>query len=213
MAAAPTIAPAAQLVLFEDGRTLRAERVVVEDGFAVLTLEGGGRIAFPRERIKRWSRLDERVAPAPRQRPARGAPWREAAGEYAGMIDSVAREQGIDPALLTAMARVESAFDPAAVSPRGARGLLQLMPATAERFGVDDAFDARQNLEGGARYLNWLLERYRGRTDLALAGYNAGEGAVDRHRGIPPYAETRDYVSKVINGAETLGAGSPGTPF
>ena len=78
------------------------------------------------------------------------------------------------------------------------------MPATARRFGVVDVFDASQNVEGGARYLRWLLERYSGRTDLALAGYNAGEGAVDRHHGIPPYTETREYVTKVLHGAQQL---------
>jgi soluble lytic murein transglycosylase-like protein len=202
--AAPTMAPADQVVLFEDGRSMRAERVVVEDDLAVLTLEGGGRIAFPPERIRSWHRLAEATGPVAARELARAAAWREAAGEYAEIIDRVAREQGIDPALLTSMARVESAFDPVAVSPRGAGGLLQLMPATARRFGVDDVFDASQNLEAGARYLGWLLDRYSGRADLALAGYNAGEGAVDRHRGVPPYAETRAYVSKVLHGAERL---------
>jgi soluble lytic murein transglycosylase-like protein len=102
------------------------------------------------------------------------------------------------------MAQTESAFDPNAVSPRGARGLLQLMPETARRFGVRDSFDATQNVDGGAAYLSWLLERYSGRTELALAGYNAGEGAVDRYQGVPPFSETRNYVERVLEGAERL---------
>ena len=97
-----------------------------------------------------------------------------------------------------AMAEAESAFDPYAVSHKGACGMLQLIPATAERFGVEDIFDVDQNLDGGARYMRWLLDRFEGRTDLALAAYNAGEEAVDRHGGIPPYRETRNYVSRIL---------------
>ena len=123
-------------------------------------------------------------------------------------LEKVFNVQAVKPtyrlALLTALAEVESSFDPLAVSPKGARGLLQLMPATAERFGVGDPFDVAQNVEGGARYLSWLLDRFGGRADLALAGYNAGEGAVDRHRGVPPYPETRRYVRLVLEGAARL---------
>ena len=92
----------------------------------------------------------------------------------------------------------ESNFDPYAVSDRGACGILQLIPATAKRFGVGRVFDAGQNIEGGAKYLRFLLDRFDGRLDLALAGYNAGEGSVDRHGGIPPYRETRAYVAGVL---------------
>ena len=132
------------------------------------------------------------------------SPWRLAAGPYADLIGRVSVRHEVDPALLTAMAQVESAFDPLAVSPKGAGGLLQLMPDTASRFGVADVVDAAQNVDGGARYLNWLLQRYEGRTDLALAGFNAGEGAVDRHSGIPPYRETRRYVRQVLEGVARL---------
>jgi soluble lytic murein transglycosylase-like protein len=107
------------------------------------------------------------------------------------------------------VAKVESNFDPFAVSPRGACGILQLMPKTARRFGVEKIFDADQNIDGGARYLRWLLDRFGGRVDLALAGYNAGEGAVERHRGIPPFAETQWYVLKVLDRATQGGQSSP----
>ena len=130
--------------------------------------------------------------------------WRAEAGPYADLIQRAADRHGVDPALLTAMAKVESSFDPGAVSPKGACGLFQLMPDTAERFGVRDVFDVSQNVEGGARYMSWLLARFEGRTDLALAGYNAGEGAVERHRGIPPYRETRNYVARVLAGTSRL---------
>ena len=130
--------------------------------------------------------------------------WRAAAGPYAELIGRTARRHELDPALLAAIAEIESAFDPQAVSPAGACGLLQLMPDTAARFGVSDVFDVAQNVEGGARYLSWLLQRFGGRTELALAGYNAGEGAVERYAGIPPYHETRDYVRRVLTGAARL---------
>jgi len=206
VAALGSYAVGGQAVVFQDGRSLRTESVLVRDGQVILTLEGGGRIAVPRARVKGWGPVASRrpAASSAAGHTTVSSPWREVAGPYAEIIGRVADEHGIDPALLTSMAHVESAFDPGAVSPKGAQGLLQLMPATAERFGVEDVFDARQNVEGGARYLNWLLERYAGRTDLALAGYNAGEGAVDRHRGIPPYPETRDYVTRVLHGAERL---------
>jgi soluble lytic murein transglycosylase-like protein len=91
----------------------------------------------------------------------------------------------------------ESAFRPNAISEAGAQGLMQLMPATAERFAVDNPFDARQNIRGGVRYLAWLLKRFNGNQVLALAGYNAGEASVDEYNGVPPYAETQTYVTLV----------------
>ncbi|MBE0436449.1 MAG: transglycosylase SLT domain-containing protein [Methylomicrobium sp.] len=105
----------------------------------------------------------------------------------------------IDPRLALSIISIESNFNPNAVSPKNAMGLMQLIPATAERFNVQDAFDAAQNIKAGLRYLRWLLKRYDGDVALAAAGYNAGEGAVDRHKGIPPYPETQAYVARVLN--------------
>jgi soluble lytic murein transglycosylase-like protein len=136
--------------------------------------------------------------------------WRALAGEFADAIADAADRHKLDRALLAAMVQVESSFQPRAVSPKGARGLLQLMPATARRFGVTDPFDPVQNLDGGAEYLSWLLARFDGRADLALAAYNAGEGAVDRHGGqIPPYHETLRYVNGVLKRAIRDDAAAP----
>jgi soluble lytic murein transglycosylase-like protein len=110
-------------------------------------------------------------------------------------IDAIARRHGVDPLLVRAVIRVESNFDPRAVSPKGAAGLMQLMPETAMRYGVDNRFDPAQNVDGGVRYLRDLMAMFDGNLSLALAAYNAGEGAVLKHgRRIPPYPETQQYV-------------------
>lgn len=121
---------------------------------------------------------------------------------FDGEIAAAAREHGVEEALLRAVIHAESAFDPNARSHKGAQGLMQLMPATAERFGVGDPFQPEQNIRGGSAYLAWLLKRFKGDTTLAAAAYNAGEGAVDRHGGVPPYQETQRYVERVAILAE-----------
>ena len=112
-------------------------------------------------------------------------------------VAAAAREYGVDEAVVRAIIHAESSFDPRALSRVGAQGLMQLMPATAERFGVRNAFDASQNIRGGVKYLAWLLKRFDGDLTLAAAGYNAGEGAVDKYDGVPPYKETQRYVQRV----------------
>lgn len=116
---------------------------------------------------------------------------------YRREIEAAAGHYGVDRALVRAVIHAESAFRPNAISAAGAQGLMQLMPATAERFAVDDPFDARQNIRGGVRYLAWLLKRFNGNQTLALAGYNAGEASVAEYNGVPPYAETQSYVTLV----------------
>ena len=115
----------------------------------------------------------------------------------AARVRSRAPEYGLDPELVLAVIAAESAFHPLAESPKGARGLMQLMPATAKRFGVEDIWDPDDNLHGGMSYLRWLLRYYQGDVTLALAAYNAGEAAVDRYGGVPPYNETRQYVKRI----------------
>jgi soluble lytic murein transglycosylase-like protein len=117
---------------------------------------------------------------------------------YDELIAEAAEEYKLDPELIRAVMRAESAFNPMVVSRAGAQGLMQLMPALAEEMGVDDPFDPRQNIMGGARYLRWLLDRHRGNIPLSLASYNAGPTAVARYRGaVPPFRETRQYVKKI----------------
>lgn len=139
---------------------------------------------------------------------------------FASEIQAAAQKHGVDPALLTALVRQESNFNPNARSPAGATGLTQLMPGTAASLGVTDATDPAQALDGGAKYLKQQLEKFGGDERLALAAYNAGPGAVQRFGGIPPYAETQNYVKKVLAYAEeyrasasaSAGAALPATP-
>lgn len=121
---------------------------------------------------------------------------------YQAEITAAARQHGVDEAIVRAIIHAESAFNPNALSRVGAQGLMQLMPATARRFGVSNSFDATQNIGGGVQYLAWLLKRFNGNLTLAAAGYNAGEGAVDKYKGVPPYSETRRYVQRVAMLAE-----------
>lgn len=123
---------------------------------------------------------------------AKGAP-----PELASILHDAARRYSIDPRLLIAVARQESRFRPDAVSPAGARGVMQLMPATAAWLGVKNAFDPRQNICGGAKYLKMLLDTFNGDISLSLAAYNAGPGAVKKYRGSPPYRETMKYVAAI----------------
>lgn len=121
---------------------------------------------------------------------------------YAAEVKAAAAEFGVEEAIVRAVMHAESAFNPNALSRAGAQGLMQLMPATAQRFGVANPYDPGQNIRGGVEYLAWLLKRFNGDLTLAAAGYNAGEGAVDRHKGVPPYSETQRYVVRVAQLAE-----------
>ena len=142
---------------------------------------------------------------------------RAAPGPWDDAIRAASLRHGVDPQIVKSVMLVESNFNPRAVSRKGARGLMQLMPETARRFGVTDRFDPLENLRGGVEYLAGLLRLFSGDVTLALAAYNAGENAVARHAGVPPFAETREYVRRALVAyrgapAAPLGGGFRGSP-
>jgi hypothetical protein len=189
---APGIA-SAELVYFSSGRTMSVRSHRVEGDSLVLALRGGGEVVCDRSLITRVG-PDEVPYPEPEARPSsEPAPDLSA---YAEIIDTLAREQGVDPRLVRAVIQVESGYRSRARSPKGAMGLMQLMPATARQYAVADPYEPRANIEAGVKHLRSLLDRFE--LSLALAAYNAGEAAVRRFGGIPPYGETREYVSRIL---------------
>ena len=191
---------------YANGRGVQRDDAVAAELFAMAAELGHEHAAKLLKYIPRQSGFrvppcllpDPAVSPAP-VLAAPGAP--EAAGENSSetsrLIYRFAPQYAIDPKLALAVVSVESAFNPRAVSPKNAQGLMQLLPETAERFGVKQVFDPAENIKGGLAYLRWLLAFFQGDVPLVLAAYNAGERAVEKYRGIPPYPETRDYVRRV----------------
>lgn len=146
-----------------------------------------------------WAALTGAAAPTTRlAKERKPTPDSGQASPYHQLIQEAAAREQVDPALVRAVVRAESNFNPRAESPAGAKGLMQLMDGTARSMGVTNPFDAAQNIAGGVRYLRQLLQRYKGDVTLALAAYNAGPGAVDRYGAVPPYAETQQYVRRVL---------------
>lgn len=195
--AVPGAEARAELVVLTSGRTFSVQSHRVEGDRLVLALPGGGEVVCEASLVARID-LDEgpwdqgEAAASPEVAPAAGG----AVELIDALIQQLARRYGVDPALVHAVVAVESAYRPGVRSPRGAMGLMQLMPAVATRYGAGDPYEPRTNLAAGIRHLKALLGRYDLRT--ALAAYNAGEGAVQRHGGIPPFPETRAYVARVL---------------
>jgi hypothetical protein len=208
----------AELVVLVDGRVMKVAAFEAEGEEARLTFPTGGRMTMPILRVERV--LDDEWVPEPEPPPAAvaqavvpAAPialrFDEAKaaipdGPYGAMIYETAKRHKVNPQVVAALIRQESAGNPRAVSHKGARGLMQLMPATAERFGIAKSklHNPEQNLEAGVRYLSWLLDKFPNDLTRVLAAYNAGENAVIRYGGIPPYRETQNYVRRIYS---TLG--------
>ena len=169
-----------------------------EGDYIVLILRGGGEAACDRGLIAEIT-PDEVTYPDPPSDPA-DVDSAQASGtgqQYAGIIERVSAQQGVDARLVKAVIQVESGYQPQARSPKGAMGLMQLMPQTARQYAVRNPFDPAANIEAGIKHLRSLLDRFE--LPLALAAYNAGQAAVQRFGGVPPYAETRDYVFRVLS--------------
>ncbi len=181
-------------MFLSSGRSLNVKSHRADGERVVLTLRGGGEVTCEASLIDRIA-PDEVPYPEPEAAPSEALPLEPV--PYAAIIDDAASRQGVDPRLVRAVIRVESAYQAEARSRKGAIGLMQLMPETARRYAVANPYDPGANIEAGVKHLKMLLGRFDG-LSLALAAYNAGEGAVERFRGVPPYPETQNYVRQVL---------------
>lgn len=193
----------ADTLFLSTGKTLKIEALSCGASACVATLLGGD-VEVRASDVLRVE-PDEEVDVEPAAAPARahGPGQAPASRTIEEMVRDAAQRYALPRSLVRAVARAESALDPKAVSPRGAQGVMQLMPGTAKDLGVRDAFDPEENIDAGARLLRQLLEKYQGRVAEALAAYNAGAGAVAKHNGVPPYRETRGYIRKVVKEFES----------
>ena len=211
---AAAAAPArAELVVLTGGEVVKVAAYEAVDEAARLTLPAGGTMILPLLRIERV--VDDEIVPTPEAAPMAqltpGIAVRfDAAqpvpeGPYGSLMYEAARRHALNPQVVAAVVRAESAFNPRAVSRKGACGLMQIMPATGQRFGLSrrELFEPQKNIDAGVRYLALLAERFQDELPLVLAAYNAGEGSVDRYRGVPPYRETREYIRRIYR---SLGA-------
>jgi hypothetical protein len=193
-------APArAELVFFQSGRAMSVRAIRSDGDEIVLQLRSGGDIHCDKSLIVKVEpdevEYPEEVLQAlPFARTVLEAP--AIPEQYRDLVTKTANKYGVEPRVVSALIQVESAYHSRAVSPKGARGLMQLMPATGRQYGALDLFDPKVNLEAGVQHLKKLLTRYE--LPLALAAYNAGEAAVDRFGGIPPFRETQDYVTRIL---------------
>jgi hypothetical protein len=197
----------AEIVFMTSGRTVSVKTHTNVGESVVLTLRSGGEVTLDKNLIEKIE-ADEVPHPEPIQasqdpEPApaaqaseRGSLLRDTA--YAGLITAAAEAHGVDPILVQALIQVESNYKPRARSSKGAMGLMQLMPSTAREYNVRNAYDPKANINAGVQKLKALLEKWEGNISLALASYNAGEGAVAKFNGIPPYRETQKYVSRIL---------------
>lgn len=204
-----TVVPAsAEIVFLNSGRTLSVKSHKVDGEFIVLTLRSGSQVTCDKTLIEKIEadevpyieqeapKTEETAADVPVQQVRsllEGSPFAE-------IIASAAEAHGVDPMLVSALIQVESNYRPTARSRKGAMGLMQLMPSTAREYKVRNPFEPKANIEAGIKHLKTLIDRFGAtRLELALAAYNAGPGAVERFKGIPPYRETRNYVARILS--------------
>ena len=214
----------AELVIFSDGRVVKAASYKVSDDEVEIALPGGGSYVVDIDRVERIVD-DEVAAPDPDLRSATPSdviydlsykPDRKPLFHtpYDSLIEAEAKLQNVDASLVSALIRAESNYEPRAISRKGARGLMQLMPATARRLSIAYPLDPKWNVRGGVKYLRELADRFGNRPELVLAAYNAGENAVDSYGGVPPYRETIGYVKRILSwwtpAAQAGPSGSPG---
>jgi hypothetical protein len=206
------IPASAGIALFTDGRAMKVDGYKLVDDSTIELKMKSGSVILPLARVERI--VDDEVVPAAIVEevkkivehegifPKRS--WRYDASrgpifktKFDRLIVEAAKKFDVDAALVSAVIKAESDFNPREISEKGARGLMQLMPGTAERFGVTDSYDPAANIYGGVRYLRWLLQTFEGNADLAVAAYNAGEGNVWKYNGVPPFRETINYINRI----------------
>jgi hypothetical protein len=193
---------AAEIVFLTSGRTLSVKEHAIDGDFIVLTLRSGGQVTCRKDLIEK---IEADEVPYPEPAPVEAAidpgqtdgPSVLDGTPYGDIIASVSEAHGVDPMLVRALIQVESGYRPRARSSKGAMGLMQLMPSTARAYKIRNPFEPKANIEGGIRHLKSLIDRFG--VEIALAAYNAGEGAVRKFKGIPPYRETRNYVTRILS--------------
>ncbi|MEX1128417.1 MAG: lytic transglycosylase domain-containing protein [Vicinamibacterales bacterium] len=200
----------AEIVFLSSGKTLSVRGHRIEGDSVVLLLRSGGEVTCDKTLIAKivgdevpHEQLVEPVTPKPAPVGTSGQALAVASGvleqtPYGAIIATVSQAHGVDPMLVRALIQVESNYRPRARSSKGAMGLMQLMPATARQYKVRNPYDPTANISAGVKHLKGLIDRMDGAVELALAAYNAGEGAVKKFKGVPPYRETRNYVSKIL---------------
>jgi soluble lytic murein transglycosylase-like protein len=196
---ASAVTARAELVYFASGRALSVKSIRSEGSNLILYLRSGGQLECDPVLITKvapdeFEYPDEVLDALPFAKSIREAPAVPA--QYRALVEASARKHGVDARLVGALIQVESAYHSKAISPKGAKGLMQLMPSTGRRYGALDLLDPKINVDAGVRHLKMLLARYD--LPVALAAYNAGEGAVDRFKGIPPFRETQNYVTRIL---------------
>jgi hypothetical protein len=211
-AALVTSVAGADIVLFSDGRTMKVSAYEAKGDILELTLKTGGRLSVPIQRVDRI--VDDEILPPIQVAEVKKIieeegvfpkkSWRYSESskplfksKYNDVIVEAARKWDVDAALVSAVIKAESDYDPRTLSNKGACGLMQLMPGTALRFGVTDSYDPVANIYAGTHYLRWLLQTFDGNADLAVAAYNAGEGNIWKYKGVPPFRETINYINRI----------------